>query len=48
MFLLQICDFTHTNYCNFNCFQDLIQKPMLRTSDRIVKKEAIEVFKHIL
>ncbi|XP_041367234.1 rho GTPase-activating protein 39-like [Gigantopelta aegis] len=27
--------------------KDLIQKPMLRTTDRIVKKEAIEVFKLI-
>lgn len=32
----------------FVYFQDLIQKPILRTEDKGVKKDACEVFRHIL
>ena len=44
---------TNTQWGNHNakkshCFQEPIQKPMLRTNDKNVKKEACEVFKYIL
>jgi MyTH4 domain len=47
--LIIVCDFSALSdrTRTFLLFQDAIQKPMIRTENKLVKKEALEVFKLI-